>query len=479
MLRAFQNHRKGLISPLRCSVVFLLLSSTLAQADGRPYPRNFLWGAAFSHHQTEGKTGGSENGDWYQFSNPGKGKKSPIENGDTANVAVDFWNRYPEDLRLAKNLSLNTIRTSVAWEKIEPRQGEFNHEVIQHYRKIFLEMKAQGLRPMISFHHFTHPQWFHQLGGWSNPQSPQIFTNYARFVVENLKDVCDLWMSFNEPMVLVQMGYLSALMPPMKASVPEAFEAAWNTARAHLLVVEMIHSIQGRPSNRPGEPLKGVGVAYAFTYFEPFNKNSEMDRRATRILSEVANWSWLTALQTGVMEFKIPKDVYAKTLFRELFAGRPKSTTPKFDWVGLNYYSRWLIKYNSFSKTKVEWVPAPGPQGDNGWQFHPEGLSFLIREVTGRLPYPLVLSENGMADASDIKRQKLLVDAMAVMDRALNEKIDLRGYYHWSLMDNFEWLHGYRYKFGLVEVDFKNNLARIPRKSAYVYRHEISKRPAH
>ncbi|MBX9765960.1 MAG: family 1 glycosylhydrolase, partial [Bdellovibrionales bacterium] len=438
---------------------------------------NFLWGAAFSHHQTEGKTGGGENGDWFEFSNPANGKKSPIENGDTANVAVDFWNRYPEDITIARDLSLNTLRTSVSWEKIEPRQGEFNQEVMDHYKKIFAEMKAKGLRPMISFHHFTHPKWFHQQGGWLNPKSAEWYVNYTRFVVQNLKEVCDLWMSFNEPMVLVQMGYLSALIPPMKASVEDAYEAAWNTARAHLMVVEMVHSIQGVPDNKPGSPIKGVGLAYAFSYFEPHNKNSAKDKLAVQVLSELVNWAWLDSIQSGRLEFKIPKNIYSKTLNRDLFAGGKKSISPKFDWIGLNYYSRWLIKYNPLSKIQVEWVTAPGPKGDNGWQFHPEGLGILMKQVTQKYPYPLIISENGMADASDAQRQKLIVDAMSTMDSALKDKIDLRGYYHWSLMDNFEWLHGYRFKFGLVEIDFKNNLKRMPRKSGYVYRHEISKRP--
>lgn len=195
--------------------IFLFTVPTFSKNTLSSYAPDFIWGAAFSAHQTEGVTGGGENGDWYQFEHP-TATNSPIANGDTADVADDEWNRYEEDIVNAKKLGLTSLRTSIAWEKVEPTHGVFSTAAADHYHQVFAKMKELGIRPLVCLYHFTEPTWFNSAGGWTSANSPTYFLEYAKFIVSNLSDVVDFWITFNEPMITVQMGYLKGEVPPRK-----------------------------------------------------------------------------------------------------------------------------------------------------------------------------------------------------------------------------------------------------------------------
>jgi beta-glucosidase len=452
-----------------------------AHAKKARYPANFLWGAALSAHQTEGAFDGGENADWYGFEHPVI-TPSPIKNGDTADVAVDFWHRYNEDIQNAKKIGLNTLRTSIAWEKIEPQKGVFNQAVIDHYHEIFKAMRDAGIRPVVCLHHFTSPTWFDKGGGWTNPQSPQEFADYAKYVVSHLYDIVDLWMTFNEPMILIEMGYLKGEVPPQKIGLSPAFEAAYNTARAFRIVSYMIHQIQGVPDNSKKNELKGVGIAYAFGFFDPVDPKNPQDVQAAENLTDLSDWAWLRGAETGHLEFRLKIPGKQDQVWqRDLPAGDlPADSGPVFDWMGINYYQRYLIKYSG-GIIPFKWITPDGPTGDNGWSIYPLGLERLIRSVAQRFSYPLMVTENGLADAADTKRPQHIRDHLHYLDRAMSGSelggpIDVRGFYEWSLMDNFEWTSGYSMKFGLYEIQFNNGLARVARPSAGVYASEIQKR---
>jgi beta-glucosidase len=466
--------------------VWLFSTGFVFAKPSPPYPSGFLWGAAFSAHQTEGAVDGGENGDWYKFEHPTPPHSSPIYNSDTADVAVDHWNRYEEDLQAAKALGLNTLRTSLAWEKIEPKKGLFNESAMAHYRDEFKRMNQLGIRPMICLNHFTAPNWFEDEGGWTSANSPFEFLEYAKYVVNQLGSYTDLWITFNEPMIMVEQGYLKGETPPLKTGLKNAFEAAFNTARAHRMVVNYIHQVQGLPRNRSNKsPMGGVGLAYAFQVFDPANPKLKEDIQAAQNLTDLSNWDWLRGAETGHLIFTLsvpgkPDQVYQRDL---PVTDLPPNPGPVYDWLGVNYYQRYLIAYNPNSPIPFQWITPPGPVTDNGWSIYPEGLERILRDVSKRFSYPMIVTENGLADENDSKRPQFIRDHLQSLDKgvfgsASGPALDVRGYYHWSLMDNFEWLSGYRYKFGLFEIDFKNNLKRNPRPSAWVYRDEIKGRQA-
>jgi beta-glucosidase len=458
------------------------LRALFARLFGRTpprYPEGFLWGAALSAHQTEGVAGGGEQGDWYRFEHETRNGKPTIAGGDTADVATDFWARYDEDFRLARLLGLSTLRTSIAWEKVNPEPGVLRADVLDHYRRIFGTMRDRGLRPMIALHHFTHPTWFHERGGWTADEAPSHFLRYAERVLDRLGDLCDLWITFNEPMILVEMGYLKGIVPPLVSSLADAYEAAYQIARAHRLVAAMIHARQGAsPDARgAGGQLRGVGIAHAVSVFDPFNPLCAADRRAAAAVADLATWSFLRGLTGDRLSFPMPAEVPDAVSFERAFPPGETSGDAALDWIGVNYYTRWLIRHAPASRIKIAYRAPRGPRGDNGWAIAPAGLERALRDTAKVLPgVPLVVSENGMADARDDRRPAFLRDHLAVLDRLIRSGLDVRGYWHWSLTDNFEWLEGYRMRFGLAAVHYDRDLAREPRPSAHVYASAIRAR---
>jgi beta-glucosidase len=448
----------------------------------RTYDASFLWGAAISAHQVEGVSGGGEKSDWYEFEHtPGN-----ILNGDTADVATDHWHRYSEDFEIARDLGLNTIRTSIAWEKVEPGPSEYDLAPLQHYREMLERMRDLGVRPMVTLLHGTTPLWFGRRGGWLSDDSPQAFSAYGQFVVDQLKDVCDLWATMNEPMVLIGDGYLEGKVPPRISSPADALKAAGNMVRAHRLLTARLHEIQPLTwPNTPGVPLRGIGLVNSLDLYDPLDESNPLDRGVTDIVSDLSNWALLKAAMRGTVELRrsvagvrLPGTVHVD--FHQDDGEIGGTGSPVADWIGINYYTRNVVQFRWFDRPEIA-APA-GPKGDNGWTVYPEGLERILRDAAERFPgVPLVVTENGMSDGEDRLRPQLIRDTLRSLDLAATAHdgkpaVDVRGYYHWSLTDNFEWESGYSQRFGLVRIEYEHGLKRVPRGSARVYSDEIRSR---
>lgn len=442
------------------------------------YDKNFLWGAALSAHQNEGVTGGGDNSDWWLFEHMGH-----TENGDTADVATDHWNRYEEDFKLAKEMNLNSIRTSLAWEKIAPKRGVFSKAVIDHYRLEIQKMKSLGLRPMITLMHGTVPLWFQERGGWLNSDSVQDFVDYVDFVVSELKDECDLWITFNEPMIFLGLGYLEGTIPPQVKSVTKTFRAAKHLILAHRKAAQRIHEIQPKKSEAA---LSGVGLVSGLDIYDPLDSENVMDVWVAKLVAELSNWTLLKAAVRGetdhfwavkALSWITGSEVADIAELDDLKKSLDSDPNPQYsiDWLGINYYTRSLIKWRWIGRP--DFIIPDGPKGDNGWALYPEGVLRILSEAAAIFKgVPLVVTENGVADAKDALRPKIIVDTLSRLDEAKKIGLDVRGYFHWTLTDNFEWEQGYKDRFGLIEIQYKNNLKRIPRKSAEIYSKEILKR---
>jgi beta-glucosidase len=453
------------------------VSSAVWAADGQvTYPAGFVWGAAFSAHQTEGKAGGAENGDWWNFEHSLNDGKSPIAHGDTTDVATDHWNRFDEDFAQAEKLGLDSVRLSLAWEKIEPKPGQFDVSVLDHYRQVLQSMRTHHLKPVVALHHFTHPLWFHAQGGWTDAKSAATFLEYSAHVVAALGNLCDTWITFNEPMVLVWLGYIQGTYPPNHHSPDNSYgegvQAAISLARAHRLVTAMIHREQPPSASTSG--IRGVGLVNSLQLYQPLHAWNPVEALGARVVASVSNW----AFPSLALEGRISAS--DRLLIR--LAGGPSSLdfpadeaqgNPVADWFGINYYTRYFVQAglpHSFKVSNPE-----DPAADNGWGIYPEGLEEIVRETASRVHIPLVVSENGLADASDRNRPDMIRKSLQAVDRLVASEVDLRGYFHWSLTDNFEWLWGYQYRFGLIAIE-PGTLARVPRPSADVYRLEIQAR---
>lgn len=380
----------------------------MRKTEHKKFPQNFLWGAATSAYQVEG---GNDNSDWESWR-------------VKAGRACDHYNRFEEDFDILESLNLNAYRLSLEWARVEPKKGEFDGREVQHYRKVLQSLVRRGIRPLVTLHHFTNPLWLTEEGGWENSDTINYFERYVRYVVTQLADLCDFWITINEPWVYVSEGYIYRRWPPEKFNPLAAYKVGINMLRAHRAAYRIIHEIQEGTGRRP--PM--VGIAYSL----------------------------------GCIRMR-------PALLPKIFSFLERSFVARAgvqDFIGVNYYRSITIKPPRFPGTKPRRF-SDLPRTDIGWEIYPEGLYQILMELK-RFNLPIYITENGLADAKDEKRADYIRDHLDSVWRAIREGVDVRGYFHWSLMDNFEWARGFDPRFGLVEIDCETMERKI-RPSARIY----------
>jgi beta-glucosidase len=418
------------------------------------FPAHFLFGTATSATQVEGHCTTT---DWFSFARSGR-----VKNGDTLDEACDSWNRWREDIALQRGLGLNAARVSLEWGRIEPRPGAFDGAAIDHYRTILGAYVDAGLKPMVTLHHFTLPQWMADRGGLLSAELPRLLARYAVEVVRALGDLCREWITINEPNVLAAHAYLLGAWPPAKRDPLNAARAHHRLLEAHVAMYRALHDADGGR----GRGDLALGVAHHLRVAQPFAPERRADRIASRVFARVFNDAFAHAVCSG--DLLGPFD----PLLGRFGGFRPAEAKGTQDFLGINYYSRDLLRFDprAAGELFIHREIAPGAEtNDLGWEIFPEGLGSVIEEWSRRSGgLPVYITENGVADARDVLRPRFIVRHLARVARAIARGVDVRGYYHWSLLDNFEWADGYTPRFGLVEVDFATQ-ARTPRKSAEVY----------
>lgn len=379
-------------------------------------PAGFLLGAASAAHQVEGNNTSS---DWWHEEQKGRLPKS----GQGANHYI----KYAEDFELAKQIGLNAMRISIEWSRVEPSPGQWNMEVIEHYRKVLLEMKKQGLTRMVTLHHFTLPQWYANIGGFHVSDNLASFARYCRFIAENLGEEIDLWITINEPEVFTYQSTLKGVWPPFKKSPLAGYHLFKNLAQAHKLSYREIKKIL---------PQAKVSIAKNNVYNEPFRKENIFDKLAVTANNWFSNYWFLNMIEH------------------------------ELDFIGLNYYF-----YHSLSAglDGVKQKNLEGPKSDMGWRTFPQGLYYLLTDLTKRYDKPIYITENGIANAHDDMRKDFIRQHLYWVSKAIDEGSDVRGYFYWSLTDTYEWQDGYDPKFGLIEINFET-LERRVRPSAEVFK---------
>ncbi len=377
----------------------------------------FLWGAATSAYQVEGN---NIHSDWYHW------EKKQV-NQARSGKAAGHYERFRDDFVLARQLGHNAHRFSLEWARLEPAEGEWNEEAVQHYREVLLALRQNGLEPLVTLYHFTLPQWVAERGGWQNPQTIHWFARYVERIVEALKDQADFWITINEPTVYTDQAYFKGNWPPARRSWYRTWKVINNLIRAHQVTYKIIHRQQ---------PQARVGIAKHFICFSP-----EQNRWADKLLA-----------------------VIQRKVFNRYFLEQTRGT---HDFIGVNYYFS-ATRHWDWKSWRVVTTPTVEAVSDMGWALNPEGLTAVLMEAK-RYKRPIYITENGIADAKDNRRGEFLRSHLRAVEAAQARGADVRGYFYWSLLDNFEWRYGFKPRFGLIEIDYDTMQRRI-RPSAYVYR---------
>ncbi len=428
------------------------------------FPDGFQWGVAMSAFQTEGHV---EN-DWTDWAAAGK---APLL-GD----ACDSWNRWPEDVQLAADLGVKVFRMSVEWARIEPQEGAFDEAAIAHYRDVLTAVRKAGMEPLVTLHHFTNPRWVAAAGGWADPRIVESFKAYAAFVGQRLGDLVDQWNPQNESVVYITGLSLVNTFPGGQIFDLDLLHRMFrHTVFANAAAVDALRASDTKDADGDGKPVV-AWLVHATSPTYPADPENPDDVTAAANWDYLYNLAFVNALVKGELDLDFDRKIDPTIDISGLHEGIFDELKGRVDLLGINYYARNFVMASPGLIPNVDALPCVngmcgdlGPvAGDNGNEVYPPGLYRALKEFA---PFglPLTVSENGVADAADTLRPAFLVQHLAQVHRAIAEGIDVRGYLHWSLLDNYEWASGYTMKFGLVAVDFATQ-ARTPRPSFALYR---------
>ena len=416
--------------------------------DRLRFPNGFLWGTATSAYQVEGE---NPNGTWWAWESvPGQ-----IYQDGHSYPGCDWWRgRAEDDFEHAAAMHNNALRLSVDWSRIEPNEGSLDEMAITRYRQMLTALRERGIEPMVTLHHFNDPLWLAVQGGWENPATPKKFARFAATVVEALGDLVQWWCTINEPIVFAYQGFVAGRYAPGRKGLRRALRVTAHLLRGHALAYRAIHRLQGNAQ---------VGLTHYIRPFEPARPNSAFDRAAARTLDRMLVQSFLYGALDG--RLRLPFGLTRRI---------PEAIDTQ-DYIGVDYYSRDLV---TFDPTKLRELFAhrhyapddelsdAGTEGPYG-AIYPDGLYHSLMRLAS-LGKPIIVTENGLPDHDDDQRPRFLLTHLAAVHRALSQGADVRGYFHWTLVDNFEWTEGWGLRFGLIALDPETG-KRTPRPSSRLY----------
>ena len=436
---------------------------------------DFVWGVASSAYQVEGRDpeDGCGKNIWDTFTEEGR-----IQDGKNAYTACDHMHRYKEDYKLMKLLGIKAYRFSMSWARILPEgTGKVNEKAIAMYRDMILTMKENGIEPYITMYHWEFPQALQDKGGWLNEDVIQWFGEYAKVVAENFSDICVYFITLNEPECFVGLGHLSGVHAPgLKLPYKDVFQIAHNALRAHGQAVINLRKYACRPIKVGYAPT--CGMAYPAT-------DSPEDIEAARktlfgFHQPMDNWTWNVAwFNDPVFLGKYPEEGLKKfaEYLPEITDEDMKLISQPLDFMGQNIYNGYMMRQGENGEPEYVDREAGAAKTAAGWPVTPECFYYGVKFLYERYKLPLYITENGMSCHDDVSldgrvhdpnRQNFLDLYISALQRANDDGADVRGYFLWTLLDNFEWDKGYTERFGIVYVDFKTQ-KRIVKDSAFWY----------
>ena len=385
----------------------------------RPFPHPFLFGTATAAYQVEGH---NELTDWWRFE---RREASPAI--EVCGDACDSWHRWPEDLDIVADLGLNAYRFSIEWARIEPARGRIDRDALAHYRAMLDGCHERGIAPVVTLHHFTLPLWVADAGGFESPDIVEWMASYAGLVGEELGERISVACTINEPNIVAAMGYLAAMFPPGESDGDRFVAVNETLRRAHRAMVE---ALRAGPGDYP------IGMTLSMAEYEALEGGE-------------------AALATYVAQME---DEYLRALGDD-------------DFLGVQCYTKHLVGPDG-----LVWG-GEGELTEMGYLFWPQSVAATLRRAASFTSIPLVVTENGIGTHDDDQRIRYLTRALESLDEVRREGLDVRGYFQWSLLDNFEWVLGYGPHFGIVAVD-RASFARTRKPSAAWYAEAVRQRLA-
>ena len=407
------------------------------------FPRGFLWGTATSSHQVEGNN--KNNNFWAWEQEPGH-----IIDAHKSGLACDWWGgRWREDFERIEETGQNAHRLSIEWSRVQPTPDRWDEDALEHYRQMLQRLQERDITPLVTLHHFCDPIWVSELGGWENKAIVDLFGSYVEKTVEALAEYSHLWITINEPNVLVIYAYLFGLFPPGKKDIRLIGKVYANLIKAHSAAYHAIHRLQ---------PTARVGIAVNYRSSKPSLSWNPLDRIMVGLISNVFNNAFPKTLQDGVLQLP-----WNRTRIPEA-----KGTQ---DFLGLNYYTRDYVAFSllhpedMFMRTYFR--PDTELSTTGFIANEPEGI-FEALKWGRQFNIPIMVTENGIEDAEDSVRPSYIIQQLHQIWRAVNFNWPIKGYFYWTLVDNFEWERGWTQRFGLWELDIETQ-ARRRRPSVDLY----------
>jgi beta-glucosidase len=386
------------------------------------FPPHFLWGCTTSAHQIEG---GLIN-DWTEWeTSPQRLAELQAKQRDPVDfisgVAANSYLENNADIACLKDLHVNAYRFSVDWSRIEPQEGKFDELALEHYRDFLKKLRANRIEPFLTLWHWPLPLWLKAKGGWENPEIVGYFKKFVARTASYLNEEVNFWITLNEPMVYSAQSYLRGEWPPQKKNYFAWRRVVNNLAAAHNEVYPIIKALD---SNNQ------VGIAKNNIYFEAAGNTG-----INKLLKRWADWWWNCRFLDKIQDHQ--------------------------DFIGLNYYFHNFVNYGFGRPFAYE------KKSDLDWGLHPEGIYHLLKGLK-KYHLPIYITENGLADKGDQHRSWYIREILTKVHQAISEGVNVKGYFHWSLLDNFEWAEGFHPRFGLYEVNYQT-FERTPRPSAQFY----------
>jgi len=429
--------------------------------------KDFIYGAATSAYQIEGAW--AEDGKlpsiWDEISH-GK-HRTKVLRGQTGDIACDHYHKWKEDIKLMKELGIDAYRFSISWSRImPPSPNDINWQGVDFYKQLVYELKKNDIEPFVTLYHWDLPKWLNDIGGWGNPDIIKHFKGYACMIFEALSDV-KYWITFNEPAVFVNNFW----------GHNNYSEAVRNVLLAHGEAVRVFRQ----------EKMKGkIGISLNLIPTIPNNMEDKKDKMAAENISKTHNGIWLDPIYKGRFPTNINKLVGFSEKKLILSKEEKKIVSMPIDFLGINYYTASVIEYDEKrAPLYARGVPCFKEKDEMDTAIVPYGVYRITKDVAERYGNPeMYITENGCAysdnpthenEVYDVRRTKYIYDHLKWCKEAVKEGVNLRGYFYWSLMDNFEWTYGYTKRFGLIYIHYPT-LERIPKESFYWYQNYIKRK---